>query len=101
MLKFSIFNAPQLKTSSKGNPYKTQEAFVHLIGENGEPERFPRRTELLFRASEEGYAPGEYAMAPQSVRVGQYDRLELGRVVLLPLAAVQGDTPPAREGGRK
>lgn len=96
MLKFIIDKAPIVKTSSKGNPYKVQEAYVQLFDEQGNPEKFPRRTELLFRASEEGYPAGEYVMAPQSLRVGQYDRLELGRVALLPVGSAGATKPAAR-----
>jgi hypothetical protein len=101
MLKFIIDKAPVAAKSAKGNDYKKQEAYVQLYAEDGTPEKFPRRTELLFRASESGYAPGEYTLAPQSLRVGQYDRLELGRIALLPWGEGQGVNPAGREAGRK
>lgn len=101
MLKVQIEKPPVLKTSGKGTRYKVQEAWVQLYDAEGVPERYPRRMELMLRESEAGYPPGDYTLAPQSFRVGDYDRLEVGRVALAAAGQARGGTPAGREAGGK
>lgn len=72
------------KTSAAGKPYKVQTAVVGpLIGRDGQPEEVPRKIEFM---TDTEYQPGEYTISPASFVVGEYDRLGLGRLVLVPVA---------------
>jgi len=81
-------------TTSRDGVYKTgsragqsytmveQEAWVNMA--NGEV----RLLKLLLRDGGKPYAVGEYQVAPESFNVGDFGRLEVGRVVLVPSGGV-------------
>ena len=101
MIRIKISKAPVAKTSAKGNAYKVQEGYAFTIGEDGQPEEYPRKVVLMHFASDPGYAPGEYVVAPQSIRVGLGDRLELGRLVLSPHQETAGANAAAAPGASR
>lgn len=78
-------------TSAKGRPYTIREqvAYAHVIDEDGKPGKYPVKCRLSLGDDQPPYAPGMYTLAPASVKVGDYDRLELDRVQLVPVAAAQ------------
>ncbi|OOZ21375.1 hypothetical protein BOW31_12740 [Solemya velum gill symbiont] len=77
------------KTSAKGNKYFQQLAYAYTVDENGKPYPFPERTYIYCPTDDSGtpriYKKGPYKLMPQSLRVGGFDRLEVGNLVLAPL----------------
>lgn len=69
--------------SKQGQPYEMveQEGWVNMP--NGEV----RRLQLLLQDGARPYQVGDYQLAPESFVVGDFGRLEIGRLVLVPAAA--------------
>lgn len=80
------------KKSTAGRPYIAQRAQVQLFDREGHPEELPRMCELI---TDVQLAPGDYTIDPRSFGVGQYDKLELRRVVLAPVNSQNGGAPGA------
>lgn len=78
-------------TSKAGKPYtiRKQTAWAHVTDQDGKPMDYPARIEIQLEREQPAYAAGNYGVGPASFFVGDYDRLSLGRLVLLPLKAAQ------------
>jgi hypothetical protein len=76
-------------TSAKGKPYliREQSAYAHVLDEKGKPGKYPVRTRISLDDGQEPYAAGNYTFDARAVIVGDFDRLTLGRVKLVPLKA--------------
>lgn len=72
------------RRSAAGKAYFVQSGVSTFIGRDGHPEEVQRRIEFL---CESGYPAGEYEISPASFGVGQYDKLEIRRLVLTPKGA--------------
>lgn len=68
--------------------YHLQSAYVHLLGRDGQPERYPREVKVFPprdpSGNAVGYRPGKYSLSPRSFRINN-GRLELGFVNLDPV----------------
>ncbi len=76
-------------TSKTGKPYtiRDQEAYAWTVGRDGKPREYPERISVQLDDDQEAYRPGVYTLAPQSLYVGDYGRLQMGKPKLQPLAA--------------
>lgn len=72
-----------------GKPYniREQEAHVFLIDSHGVEKRFPAPVRIALEDGAPAYPPGEYDLSPASLYVGKFERLECGRIVLIPRKA--------------
>lgn len=92
MLTVKITRPGVVKQSKAGNPYTVQTGTCLFLGRDGQPEETPRIIEFMTDVS---YPAGEYTISPASFGVGQYDKLEIKRLVLSPSGA--GAKSPAIE----
>jgi len=79
-----------INTSVKTIPARGDRAqmqFVEQVAAIDVGEEFPRPFKLTLEADQKPYPPGQYMVDPASLVVGKYDRIELGRLKLLPLPA--------------
>jgi hypothetical protein len=65
--------------TSKGRQFTFHEqlAYAYTFGRDGKPKAYPEETKLNLDEGQEPYAPGQYALAPTSVWVGDFGRLTL------------------------
>lgn len=66
---------------------RTQPAFAYTVDRNGKPYEYPERISLQLDDDQHPYAIGNYTLAPQSLYVAEYGRLNLGRPQLTPIQA--------------
>lgn len=69
----------------------SQTAYIHgMVDQNGAPEAYPVRVSIDLGSKEKGFRPayavGNYEIADSSFFVGKFDDLQLGRLVLVPIA---------------
>ena len=66
-----------------GKPFsiRKQRAWAHLSGD-----KYPSGIEIVLEEGQAPYQPGAYMLAPESVFVGRFGRLEIGRIKLNPLS---------------
>ena len=80
----------ELQTLNKkaGGTYQLQLAYAHLVGRDGQPERYPREIKIFPSRAPSGnpvaYPPGQYRLSPRSFSVNN-GRLELGFASLDPV----------------
>ncbi len=85
---FSFKKPAVQQTSKTGKAYFTQDAQCVFYGKDGKPEDLPRKVNFYVGEKiEDGYAPGDYFLAPQSIGVDDRDGLVLKRAVLVPKGA--------------
>ncbi len=63
---------------------REQAAWAHLLDENGEPQKYPVACSIPLEKGAAPYLPGFYTLDLRSIYVGDFRRLELGRVKLVP-----------------
>ncbi len=63
---------------------REQEAYAHLIGQDGKPGKYPVACSIQLDKDAPAYQPGFYTLDPRSLYVGDFRRLELGRLRLTP-----------------
>ena len=76
MLKIEVTAETQIIKSPKGE-FTKQIGYAFLPGS-----KYPRKISFMPPKRGELYAAGFYTVAPESFDVGQYDRLEVSRMVL-------------------
>lgn len=77
-------------TSRAGKPYVISEQTVYLQTADE-----VRRFSVALKTGQTPYAPGEYALAPESFTVGQWGSLEIGRVELVRIPAAASGSKAA------
>lgn len=82
MLTVNISRPATVKQSKAGNAYKEQSGTAQLIGRDGQPEEAPRIIKFI---TDVDYPVGKYTISDASFSVGAYDKLEVGRLVLVPV----------------
>lgn len=77
--------------TNKNGPWKitAQEAWAHLLERNGSPSPYPQKISLNLEEGTAPYPVGIYGLADQSLYVGDFGRLMLGRPILVQAAKVQ------------
>jgi hypothetical protein len=75
--------------TKNGKPWviREQEAYAHVLDDKGKPMKYPVLCTVPLERDQAPYQPGFYTLDPRSVLVGDFKRLGLGRVKLLPLKA--------------
>ena len=75
-------------TSKAGKPYhmRKQAAWAHTFDTQGNPNPYPERIELTLNDQQDGFPPGVYTLSDKSFFVGDFGRLEVGRLILEPVA---------------
>lgn len=70
-----------------GKPYqiREQEVYVYLLDGQGVEKKFPSAIRVGLDDSPP-YAPGEYRLSPDFLHVGDFGRLMVGRIRLVPKA---------------
>ena len=63
---------------------REQAAYAHLLDEHGKAMKYPVACSISLERDAQPYAPGFYTLDPRSIYVGDFRRLELGRVRLVP-----------------
>ena len=66
---------------------REQGAYAHLLDETGKPHKYPVACLVPLEKDAAPYQLGFYMLDLRSVYVGEFRRLELGRVKLVPEAA--------------
>lgn len=66
---------------------RSQDAWAHTHSRNGNLNPYPEKISINLEDGQAPYAPGHYTLAPQSLYVGDFGRLSLGRPVLSPVQA--------------
>ena len=67
---------------------REQSAYAHLLDEHSKPFKYPVACSIPLEKDAPPYQPGFYALDLRSVYVGDFRRLELGRVKLAPAGSV-------------
>jgi len=65
---------------------REQEAYAHLLDDQGKPRKYPVACSIPLEKDAAPYQPGFYTLDLRSIYVGDFRRLELGRVKLVPEA---------------
>lgn len=75
--------------NKNGKDWKIREqgAWAHLLGEDGNPQKYPVSCSIQLERDALPYQPGFYTLDPRSLYVGDFRRIEVGRVRLVPEAA--------------
>ena len=68
---------------------REQAAYAHLLDETGKPHKYPVACSIPLEKDAPAYQPGFYTLDLRSVYVGDFRRLELGRVKLVPEGGAQ------------
>jgi len=63
---------------------REQSAYAHLLDEHSKPMKYPVACSIPLEKDAAPYQPGFYTLDMRSVYVGDFRRLELGRVRLVP-----------------
>lgn len=66
---------------------RSQTAWAHTHSRNGNLNAYPERITITLEDGQAPYPVGNYQIAPASLYVGDFGRLSLGRLVLLPIQA--------------
>ena len=66
---------------------REQGAWAHLLGEDGNAQKYPVACSIQLEKDMLPYQPGFYVLDPRSIYVGDFRRLEVGRLRLLPEAS--------------
>lgn len=74
-----------------GKPWTIREqgAYAHILDEFGKPGKYPVRCRLGLEDKAPAYQPGMYTFDARAIIVGDFDRLGLGRVKLVPYVAAK------------
>jgi len=93
MIRIEIRNS-EVKVKSgvarnSGKPYeiRSQEGYAHTVDKDGKLRPYPQQVEIPLEKDQQAFAPGSYGIAPGSLYVGEYNRLTLGRLLLVPVKA--------------
>jgi hypothetical protein len=82
------------RTSRKGAPYYKQTGYAFTMDRDGVPNAYPERIMIMVSKNASGlpqpYQPGMYQLHPSSLRVGQYNDLEIGFINLQPISQSAG-----------
>lgn len=92
MLKIEIKSALITEisgTSKLGKPYhmRKQSAWAHTYDQQGNPNPYPERIELTLNDGQDPFPVGNYTLSDKCFFVGDFGKLEVGRLVLEPVAA--------------
>jgi len=89
-IKSAKVNVKSGTAKASGKPYtiKTQEGYAHTVDREGKPRPYPQQIEIALEKEQEPFAPGVYTIGPATLYVGDYNRLMLGRLVLIGVAPV-------------
>ena len=63
---------------------REQGAWAHLLDDSGKPLKYPVACSIPLEKDARPYGEGFYTLDPRSIYVGDFRRLELGRVKLVP-----------------
>jgi hypothetical protein len=66
-------------------------AYAFVLDPEGNPAKYPVACSIMLEKNDRPYQPGFYTLDPRSIYVGDFRRLELGRLKLLP------ESGPARK----
>jgi hypothetical protein len=70
---------------------REQSAYAFVLDPEGNPAKYPVACSIMLEKNDRPYQPGFYTLDPRSIYVGDFRRLELGRLKLLP------ESGPARK----
>lgn len=95
MIKIEIVSAvahdrtitPKAPSTKPPFTVREQDGYAYTVDRNGEIERHPQKIVLDLEKGQTAYEPGFYTLAPQSVYVGKFGQLNLGRLHLKKLQA--------------
>jgi len=91
MIKIEIENSQvdERNGVKNGKPWtiREQAAYAHVLDDSGKPGKYPVRCKIGLEDKQAPYAAGLYTFGPQSIIVGDFDKLTLARVKLVPFAA--------------
>lgn len=62
-----------------------QEAWAFTVDKDGNPHPYPTKISIGLEQGQQPYPAGMYTIAPSSIYVGDFGRLKLGRLVLIPI----------------
>ena len=70
-----------------GKLWKVQEqtGYAFTVAKDGTPEPYPQKVTVRITDGQQPYAPGVYELQDASFFVGQYGKLTLGDLVLMPV----------------
>ena len=88
MIRIEVVNTTVDERSGNKNGknwlIREQSAYAHLLDEFSKPLKYPVACTIPLDKDAAPYQPGFYTLDMRSVYVGDYRRLELGRVKLVP-----------------
>jgi hypothetical protein len=87
MIDIEIKSAQYITRQGQKGPYYQQPGYAFLIDRDGVTEPYPTKI-MIFCGKDErdnpiSYKPGIYTLSPSSLRVGKYDKLEVGFINLV------------------
>lgn len=68
---------------------RTQTAYAFIPDETGKPKQYPESINIDLKKDQQPFAPGRYLLADASFHVGDYGKLSIGRLVLVPASPQQ------------
>jgi helix-destabilizing protein len=85
----STFDERSGSKNGKNWVIREQAAYAHLLDEHGKALKYPVACSIPLDKDTGAYQPGFYTLDPRSIYVGDFRRLELGRVKLIPDSGVR------------
>lgn len=88
-IKDATVNTRSGKARATGRDYtiRSQEGYAHTVSRNGNLNAYPEKISITLEDGQSAYPPGNYQIAPSSLFVGDFGRLTLGSLTLIPLQA--------------
>lgn len=74
------------KATGKAYLFREQVAYAHIIDAGGRAQPYPSRVTVQLADAQPPYAKGAYTIAAESIIVNRFGQLDLGRLVLKPMA---------------
>jgi hypothetical protein len=75
------------KSDGREFAMREQDAYAYTVDRNGQPDKHPTKIVLNLERDQPGYATGFYTILPESLYVGKFGQLEIGKLKLKALAA--------------
>ena len=75
---------PNKTSPDKPWQFREQNAYAFVVDPDGKPQKYPISCLIPLDKDQAPYQPGFYTLDPRSVYVGDYRKLEIGRVRLMP-----------------
>ena len=87
-IKIEVKTSPVQERSGEKNgkawSIRTQTGWAYMFDQEGKPLDYPIKIQMQLEKNQQPYAAGNYTISPLSFLVGDFDKLSIGRLTLIP-----------------